>query len=137
MPSERFISISKAIADELKSQGQPASFMFRPPIELKNLVFRICVIPKDEQIEIETRTSNRISSHVVIGVQRKASKVDAETEKLIELVRNIGRKYLRRRICESCCTTATNQPIYDAEELSDTDMFTGVVELTFIGRETA
>lgn len=134
---QRVVDIAQAIADELKEQGQPALFSFTPAIELKDLKYRIMVIPADEQIEVATRTSNMVTSTVTIGVQRKTSKLDEEVKQLIELVRNIGRKYLRRRICESLCGKVHNMPLYDAGELTDTGVFTGVVQLDFEGYEVA
>jgi len=139
------IDIADAVAAEL-SAAEPGTFIedidaqrrVLPKFELADLAdLKVSVVPKGVEIENASREARRCDISVDIGIQQKVGKdVDAEVERLCELVEQIADYLAARGLAASGMSgvaflSIANEPIYSTEHLADDLVFTSVLTVTY------
>lgn len=139
------IELAEAVKDELNS-APPGTFSksftatreyiveFRVK-ELKTL--RVPVVPREAEIELETRNTDRHDYQVDVGVLERADLNNPDgIDALMKLVQEIS-DYLRRTVFTLASgTTAVwseiaNRPLYSQQHLREEGVFLSVITVTY------
>ena len=138
----RIIEIAAAIVAEtnnFKGWSQPLDAVraYAPRYELKDLAdLKVTVVPKSLQGELATRRDFQTDYQFDVAVQKHLNVVDDEhVDAMLDLVQQMAAHWRFRGVqvdgIGATCVKVTNEPVYSPDHLTQMQVFTSVLTLTF------
>jgi hypothetical protein len=133
------VTIADAVVAVLNAGGFDLPFTaeraYTPGYTLEQLAtLRVSVVPRGWTIAGRSRQEDQFTYTIDVAVQQRVDGSNAEVDGLMALVEALADRFRRQRLPnlpEARCVGVSSDPIYAAEHLLESRVFTAVLTLSF------